>query len=297
MKNHKPLVSILLPVYNAECYLRTSLDSTLAQTYENIEVICVDDGSSDSSLKILRKIARTDKRVKVFRNTKNQGIGYTANKALRQAKGEFIARMDADDVMLPDRIEKQVSFLQSNKEVVLVGGQCVVINEDGEEIGEKKNPQLHKDIYKLMFTTMSVQNPTVMINRKLVPESALKLDTKLHPVDDLDMLFKLFNYGKFANLPDNVLKYRVYKGSSTMKNPKRSFLLTLKIRARAITEYGYRPTLNSLFICLAQAAVVLTLPKSLLYTIYAHTRGIKKLTLALPGLKPVKFATLFSDAS
>src|SRR3989344_7219283 len=118
--NDKPLVSILLPVFNAERYLRASLTSTLSQSYSNIEVICVDDGSKDNSLKILRDFARADKRVKVFKNTKNMGIGFTANKALSHARGKFIARMDADDVMLQGRIEKQIAFLQSNKEVVLV---------------------------------------------------------------------------------------------------------------------------------------------------------------------------------
>jgi len=290
--NDKPLVSILLPVFNAERYLRASLTSTLSQSYSNIEVICVDDGSKDNSLKILRDFARADKRVKVFKNTKNMGIGFTANKALSHARGKFIARMDADDVMLQGRIEKQIAFLQSNKEVVLVGGQCKVSDEDGNQIGEKRNPTTHSDIYNLMFTAMSVQNPTVMINRALVPESAMRLDTKLHPVDDLDMLFKLFKYGKFVNLPDFVLQYRVYRGSSTMKNPKKSFLLTLKIRLRAISKYGYKPTIKSAFVCMAQAIVVLTLPTTLLYAIYAHTRGIKKLSITFPSLRPAKFATL-----
>ena len=284
-----PLVSILLPVFNAERYLHASLTSTLTQNYTNIEVICVDDGSTDSSLKILKTFAKSDKRVKVYANKKNSGIGYTANKALSHAKGEFIARMDADDIMLPGRIAKQVEFLQTNPDTVLVGGQCKVINENGEQIGEKRNPVAHNDIYKLMFTAMAVQNPTIMINRKLVPQKALKLDTKLHPVDDLDMLFKLFKFGKFANLADFVLQYRVYRGSSTMKNPKKSFLLTLKIRARAISEYGYRPTFQSMLTCLTQAVVVLTLPTSLLYTIYAHTRGIKKISLSLPTFRPLVY--------
>lgn len=282
----QPLVSILLPVYNAERYLRASLESTLSQTYEKVEVICVDDGSTDDSYKILREFARIDKRVKVFRNSKNRGIGYTANKALRHARGQFIARMDADDIMFPERIEKQVAYLQANPDTVLVGGQCVVINEEGESVGEKRNPTTHEEIYKLMFTAMSVQNPTVMINKSLADKKSLQLDASLHPIDDLDMLFKLFRCGEFANLPDFVLQYRVYRGSSTMQNPKKSFLLTLKVRARALRRYGYKPTLKSCIVCAVQTGVVLALPNSLVYSLYAHIRGIKKISIALPSFRP-----------
>lgn len=294
---HQPLVSVLLPVYNAEQYLRASLESILSQTYKNIEVICVDDGSADASFKILRIFAKQDKRVKVYRNRKNQGIGYTANKATSHAKGDFIARMDADDIMLFDRIEKQVHFLQNNPEMALVGGQCLVINEEGKITGEKKNPTAHKDIYKMLFSSMSVQNPTIMINKKLTTKEALTLDPTLHPIDDLDMLFKLLACGRFANLPDFVLQYRVYRGSSTMKDPKKSFLLTLKVRARAIQKYHYKPSLKALLVCLAQAGIVLILPNAAVYALYAHMRGIKRLSFSLPIPNPLiytkKVALLF----
>lgn len=284
-----PLVSILLPVYNAERYLHAALESVLSQDYQNFEVICVDDGSTDSSLSILKRFAKLDKRVKVYSNKQNRGIGYTANKALQHAKGTFVARMDADDVMLPGRLTKQVAYLQANTDVILVGGQCLVINEDGETIGEKLNPTTHEGIYKLMFTAMSVQNPTIMINTALVSKKDLELDTQLHPVDDLDMMFKLFKFGKFANLPDYLLQYRVYRGSSTMKNPKRSFLLTFKIRARAIGRYNYKPSIKGLAVNLIQAVVVALLPNSMVYALYAHVRGIKHITISFPILRPLVY--------
>ncbi|OGY09674.1 MAG: hypothetical protein A2782_03060 [Candidatus Blackburnbacteria bacterium RIFCSPHIGHO2_01_FULL_43_15b] len=285
----QPLVSILLPVYSAEGYLRACLDSILGQTYNNFEVICVNDGSIDKSLKILREYALSDRRIKVFVNDKNRGIGYTANKALSAARGEYIARMDADDIMLSERIEKQVRYLQTHPKIVLVGGQCLVINEEGKITGEKLNPKTHQDIYKMMFTSMSVQNPTIMIRRKLASQDSLKLDSQLHPVDDLDMLFKLFRNGQFANLPDFVLQYRVYRASSSMKNPKRSFLLTLKVRIRAVAKYGYKPTFKGVFVCLAQALAVLALPNSAVYALYAHMRGIKRFSLSLPIWAPIQY--------
>ncbi|MBI4028916.1 MAG: glycosyltransferase family 2 protein [Candidatus Blackburnbacteria bacterium] len=287
--SNQPLVSILLPVYNAESYLRTCLDSTLGQSYKNIEVIAVNDGSTDKSLQILHEYARYDKRVHVFNNPRNKGIGYTANKAMAHSTGQYVARMDADDVMLSDRIEKQVRYLISHPSTVLVGGQCLVISEEGKITGEKRNPQNHSQIYKMMFTSMSVQNPTIMINKKLARPNSLKLDINLHPVDDLEMLFKLLKDGRFANLPEYVLQYRVYRASSSMKNPKRSFFLTLRVRTRAILKYGYRPTVKALLVCLAQAAVVLTLPNSMVYALYAHMRGIKRFSLSLPIWAPIQY--------
>lgn len=281
-----PQLSVILPVYNAGNYLSACLDSIVSQTYSNFEVIAIDDGSTDNSVELLREFAHTYPNIKIARNKENRGIGYTVNKALSKAKGQFIARMDADDAMLPERLEKQIKYLQQNPETVLVGGQCLVIDEDGNTTGTKQNPQAHSDIYKKMFTTMSVQNPTVMINTALVPKKALVHDNSLHPVDDLDLLFRLFNYGKFSNLPDAVLKYRVYRNSSTMKDPKRSFLLTLKVRWQAIVKYGYRPNLLSILTCFAQTLTVLLLPNTAVYTLYAHLRGVKRVTFSRP-LRPL----------
>ncbi|MBI2590504.1 MAG: glycosyltransferase family 2 protein [Candidatus Blackburnbacteria bacterium] len=287
--SNQPLVSILLPVYNAEGYLRACLDSILAQTYKNFEVIAVNDGSTDNSLKKLRNYAKTDSRIKVFTNKTNRGIGYTANIAMFHSRGQFVARMDADDIMLPNRLKLQINYLQSHPQTVLVGGQCIVIDEEGRITGEKRNPEKHSEIYKMMLTSMSVQNPTIMINRKLARKDSLKLDANLHPVDDLDMLFKLTRDGKFVNLPEYVLQYRVYRASSSMKNPKRSFLLTLKVRVRAVAKYGYKPTFKGVFVCLAQALVVLALPNSAVYALYAHMRGIKRFSLSLPIWAPIQY--------
>lgn len=292
----QPLVSVILPVYNAGKFLSAALTSILFQTYQSFEVIAVDDGSTDNSYKLLHEFARNDPRIKVLRNKRNRGIGYTANRAIKVAKGEFIARMDADDIMLPDRLKRQVEYLLANPDTVLVGGQCLVIDESGQVTGQKTNPTSNKEIYKSMFNTMSVQNPTLMINTKLVSKKQLVLDNKFHPVDDLDLMFRLFSYGKLANLEDTVLKYRVYRGSATMKDPKRSFWLTLRVRLNAIAKYRYRPTLKAALVCTAQTIIVLLLPGSLVYALYGHLRGVRRVSISLPTIRPLAWATKWAAA-
>src|SRR3989344_7971206 len=162
MNKKLPLVSIVMPVYNAGDFLVEAVKSILNQTYKNFEFIIVDDASTDSSYSILKQYARKDKRIKLFNNTKNKGISISVKLAISKAKGEFIARMDADDISFPQRLEKQVEYLQKHLQTVAIGTQCLLIDKNGEIIGEKKFPQEFKDIYKYIYQFVPVQQPTLM---------------------------------------------------------------------------------------------------------------------------------------
>lgn len=281
INNNKLLISVLMPVFNAASYVEEAIESVLAQTCRHFELIVVDDGSTDNSWNILQNLAKKDKRIHVFRNKKNSGIGYTRKRLANLAKGQFAAIMDADDIMFPNRLAIQAQYLLKHPNVVVVGGQCITIDEQGTISGSKKFPIHHEEIYNMMFTRMSIQQPASMINLALVPEEFPWYDNTVSPVEDLDNLFRLFQSGKFANVSEDVLYYRVYPTSSSLKNIKRTFWLTMKVRARAVFAYGYKPTLLAWIVMIPQMIAVLFLPSRLVFPVYSYLRGIKNKSLTL----------------
>jgi glycosyltransferase involved in cell wall biosynthesis len=133
---NKPLVSVILPVFNAGRLLSEAIESILNQTLQDIEIIIINDGSTDGSLGIIKKFAEKDKRIIVISH-RNKGLVPVLNEALEMARGEFIARQDADDISLPFRLEKQITFLQKNPKVGLVGTNMAVINNEGKRVNRK----------------------------------------------------------------------------------------------------------------------------------------------------------------
>lgn len=284
----KPLVSVIMPVYNAGDYLVEALDSVFAQTYKNIEVIAINDGSTDNSLKILRKLAKTNSRLKIISYKKNKGVGSAANIGVAAAKGDFIARMDADDIIPADRIEKQLDYLLEHKNVVVVGGQVELVNEFKSPIVTKHFPNTHKEIVDLAFEAMPIQQGAMMVNKKLLPTGFLWYKTKLKTSEDLDFFIRIFRYGEGANLDRIVLYYRQHGKSLTqVENPKEIFFGVFKVRLMAIFEYGIMPSFPALVISLLQALLVFVLPSFLIYPIYYIWRGLKPLKLSQKGYMPL----------
>jgi len=273
--NKNPLVSIIMPVYNAGNFLMEAVESLQGQTYKNWELITIDDCSSDNSLEILKFFAKKDKRIRVFQNKKRKGPSATANYALSKVKGNYIARMDADDVCLFNRLEKQLRFLQKHQEVVAVGGQCDLIDKDGNKIGEKRFPTDSDRVEKMIFSSIPLQQPTLMVNCKLLPNKFTWYNSRSDVAEEVELLFKLFKYGKVRNLADIVLQYRLHGENTSLKEPKKTFFLTLKTRFMAIYKYSYRPTFMGLITSLVQLVVVGLLPKNLIYPVYVFARGIK----------------------
>ena len=129
-----PEVTVIMSVYNGAAHLRESVESILTQTYSGFEFVIVDDGSEDDSAEILRELARRDKRIVTIRNERNIGLTRSLNRALRRARGEYIARHDADDVAMPNRFEEQVSVLEHHPDYDVVGTDYVVIGTDGKVV-------------------------------------------------------------------------------------------------------------------------------------------------------------------
>lgn len=270
------LISVIMPVYNTKKYLTASITSVLSQSYKNFELVIVDDSSNDQSYSIAEKFKKNDKRIKLFKNKSHLGVGATLNFAFKQTKGQYIARMDADDVMDPSRLEIQFKYLIKHPDIICLGSFMTEIDEKNKIIGKRTVPINHEKIYERMYFGMGIQNPTLMINKQLVPRnfSWCKTDGIL---DDLDLLFKLINFGKFGNLNEYLMSYRIHENNLSLKNIKKTFKEALNIRKIAVKKYSYKPTIKSKIIMIIQTIVITLFPEKLLYGLFKLFSKYEKL--------------------
>lgn len=282
MKKHPapPLVSVVMPVYNSQAYITEAVESILNQTYSNIEVVIVDDHSTDTTWKIVSALAKKHpQKITAFRQPQNAGPTQATNRAIRHAQGSYIAIMDSDDVSHPERIAAQVAFLEKNPEVVVVGTQATVINQDGEVIGSKQFPTDHEAIYQAYGEVHPIVHPSVMINRKLLKKKELLYVDKYDIHADYYNMFRLLQYGTFANLDKALIFYRVHGKNNSLKRLKRSYWLIVLIRLEAVLSFHYKMSLKAFFIMLLQTAVALATPEFVLKWLYIKIKGFKNVTI------------------
>nr|WP_248289578.1 glycosyltransferase [Thalassotalea sp. Y01] len=205
-----------MSVYNEYEYIVASIESILGQTYTDIELVLVDDSSSSRMNQIL-SIYNNHPKIKIIKNDRNIGLTASLNKALKLATGEYVARLDADDISLANRTELQVNFLDSNVEFAMVGGDAILIDENGNEIGYRKTENDPIKIkQKIYFKNMFI-HPSVMIRRKVLEEFSGYNESK-KVSQDYDLWFKLLKKYNGANLDTPLIKYRVREGSVTGRN-------------------------------------------------------------------------------
>lgn len=203
-----PEVSVVMPVFNAARYLAGAVESILAQTFIDFEFICVDDGSTDHSLDILRAYERNDRRMRVI-SRPNSGIVGALNDGLRMASGRLVARMDADDAALENRFAEQVDYLGRHPECVAVGGQVELIDHHGMVLGLRERPLDHKAIDRMLLTGdgTAICHPTVMMRRAAVEQvGAYRREAQF--AEDLDLFLRLGEIGGLANVAQVHLQYR-----------------------------------------------------------------------------------------
>jgi glycosyltransferase involved in cell wall biosynthesis len=206
-----PLISVLIPTYNVEKYVEEAVRSIISQTYSNLEIIIVDDCSKDRTFEILDKLRLSDNRIKLFRNDVNKKIVDTLNFAFLKSKGEFIARMDGDDVSCPSRIAEKFEFLKQNSDIDLVGCQPISIDELGNTLNEHKLFTDERLIYKSLMLTSPVLH--IWLARRAVYEK-LK-GYRISPTEDYDFLLRMRTSGfRFTNIDKALYKVRIRKGNT-----------------------------------------------------------------------------------
>jgi Sulfotransferase family/Glycosyl transferase family 2 len=207
-----PLISVCMPVYNAKRYLAEAVESILGQTFRDFEFLIIDDGSTDRSLAILKRYAARDARIRLSSGP-NAGLVARLNEMLHQARGDLIARMDADDVALPERFARQVEFLRSHPEVDVVGGAQEHVGAKGHLLSVHYDPQGHEEIdERALAGACPINHPSVMMRRKAVLAVG-GYRAEMLPAEDLDLWLRMGERGRLANLPEVITRYRLHESS------------------------------------------------------------------------------------
>ena len=218
----KPEVSVILPVYNSEIFLKSSIDSILNQSFKNFELIIINDGSTDSSEKIILNYLKKDKRIIYIKNFKNYGISRSLNIAIKKSKGEFICRMDSDDISHYKRIEIQKNFLQNNPKIGVCG--CYVrIQLSKKKIINYKYPINSSDCFATLLFSNPVAHPASMFKKNLISNNKIFYNIKnLTGCEDYEFWEKVSKFSNFFNIPKYLYTYRNLDNSLSKRGKKNS---------------------------------------------------------------------------
>lgn len=252
--SQRPLISVILPVYNGMPHLKQAVESIQEQSYKNFELIIVDDKSTDDSLPYIKKIK--DKRVKIIRNSQNLGIARSLNIAIKSSNGKYIARMDADDISVPQRLEKQLKFLQENKSISICGSYVYLINEKGKTIGSKKNPTGDHDIKKALNFYSPIVHPTFFGKASFFNELS-GYNPNFDNAEDYELLVRALNSYKMANVPEYLLQWRLWSRRRSRLNMKKMDSLDLAIKWQ---NFQSNSSLLTLAILIRKALLTFLIP-------------------------------------
>ena len=202
----KNLVSVVIPIHNAEKYLDRAIMSVIKQTYKKIEIICIENGSNDNSLALLKYYSKIYKNLKVI-HLKKASLSDALNKGINKSNGEYIARMDADDISHPKRIEKQIKFLKKNKSVSIVGTNINLIDHQGNFVRKIYYPLKFKDLKKKLEVDSYIAHPSVMM-RKEIFKKLKGYRFQFCPAEDYDLWLRALHHFKIENMKEFLLNYR-----------------------------------------------------------------------------------------
>lgn len=209
-----PKVTVLMSVYNGEKYLRQAIDSILAQTHSDFEFVIYDDCSTDSSAEIIASYR--DKRIVFRRNKTNQGLTKNLAEGVALARGEYIARMDADDISMPERLERQVAWMDAHPEVTILGSRVMYFTKDGNS-GVTNDPLDDETIKAILLVSFTMLHPTIMIRKADLVDKGVNYDSSFRYSQDHALYFEcILRHLKFANHPEPLLRMRSH-GESISK--------------------------------------------------------------------------------
>jgi len=219
----EPLISVLMPVYNSALFLPEAIESILAQSFKNFELIIIDDGSTDNSLEIAKSYSDTDEKIQVFFQS-NIGISKSRNRLLSLSKGKYIAWMDSDDISLPERLAIQYDYLTLNNDVVALGVGTEFIDEDGMKICEWRMPATHEEIDR---AHINGQGGAITFASSMMLKSSLEkaggFDEGVTGAEDLCLFLRLAEEGQLANVSKTLYQYRQHINSISHASKQRIF--------------------------------------------------------------------------
>ncbi len=208
-----PKVSVIMPVYNGEKYLREAVDSILSQTLADFELIIIDDGSTDKTAEIVNSYQ--DARVIYIKNENNLGISRSLNRGLELAQGEYIARMDADDISLPTRLEKQIDYMERHPQIVVCGTRLSLF---GAQNMNWYTSELHKELKVDLLFSCCLAHPTIMFKCDAVKSGEVRYDTNFNGMEDYELWTRLIKKHRFGCVPEILFKYRTHSKQVTQNH-------------------------------------------------------------------------------
>ncbi len=211
-----PKVSVLLPVYNAATYLREAVESILGQSFTDFEFLIINDGSTDASEEIIESYL--DSRIRYIKNEKNIGLVATLNRGIELATGEYIARMDADDISLPERFARQVAYMDQHPEVGACGTAFQFFG-DSEYIS--RNPEDFRQAFTLLSNNSSLGHPTSMIRRSVLMQHHIRYEEEYEYAADFAFWIRISQVSYLSSLPDVLLRYRWHADNMSKTDPSR----------------------------------------------------------------------------
>ncbi|MDT0647438.1 glycosyltransferase family 2 protein [Zunongwangia sp. F260] len=223
------LVSVCIPVYNREKFIKNAIESVLNQTYQNFEIIVVDDGSKDDSIFIVESFS--DERIKLFKNKVNKGVVFTRNRYLEEASGDYIAILDSDDFWLPTKLEKQINFLNENPEYGICGTWAIRKSINGECIW--KYPISDEEIRARLLWGSSMVHSSMVIKSSIIRNNSFKYCNSVKQAEDYDLLRQVANTkSKLCNLSEVLVEYNEHNAQFTttakQEQIEESFKISLK---------------------------------------------------------------------
>lgn len=214
----RPLVSVIMPAYNAGKYISEAIRSVIDQTYTNWELIIVEDKSDDDTLDVIESFQ--DEHIILLRNDRNKGIAYSSNRAIDRAKGKYIALLDDDDVAMSERLRLQVDFMEKHENIDIAGGRSVVIDAEGNELRKgdmpRNNPKYNKAI--LLFRCgMGFMNSTAMIRREFIQKHNLRYQENCYGMQDYKFYIDSSKVGNISSIDEYILKQRLHDKNESLR--------------------------------------------------------------------------------
>ena len=238
-----PKITVLMPVYNGSKYLDEAIKSILNQTFQNLEFIIIDDGSTDDSLKNIKSY--NDNRIRLIENKKNQGQSKTLNKGINLARGTYIARVDQDDISRSDRLEKQLEFMEKNSDIDVCGSWVELMGKHSDVMNLETRSE---EIKISLLTNQNLAHPAVMIRKSTLIKHNLYYDPKFIIANDYDLWVRMFEYCSFANIPEPLVKHRVHHNQFSKKFGEKNSFETNKILKILLKKIGVKTNDSSLII-------------------------------------------------
>jgi len=232
-----PKISVVMSVYNGNQYLQDAIDSILNQTFADFEFIIVNDGSDKQTSVILNDYKKEDKRIKIIINSKRIGLTKSLIKAVSTTCGDFIARMDSDDISMPERLSSQYLFMQNNPDIDFCGSFANLIDENKNVLKTKKMPVTNSEIKEKVMSFCPLIHPTLFIKRDIIQKN--NYNPRYVYAQDYELILRLLLSYKAANFPKPLLNYRVGIKQISLTKLKSQEKFSLQARWDALTKFGY----------------------------------------------------------